>query len=87
MRREDWSCGCALWPDLRLPVFRRSQGGGPARELVIDLAGRPLHPPQHGLPLPAAAHVDWHGREVFSGESRTPNVESRVAEDRASFDG
>lgn len=73
--------------DHRVLVSRRFHGSGPARELVIDLAGRRLHPPQHGLPLPAAVHVDWHGREVFSGESRTPNVESRAAEDRAPFDG
>ncbi|MFJ4504073.1 phosphorothioated DNA-binding restriction endonuclease [Streptomyces sp. NPDC088864] len=41
-----------------------------AREHVIALAGRPLVGPQAGADLVAAAHRDWHTREVFRGAPR-----------------
>ncbi|WP_330239254.1 phosphorothioated DNA-binding restriction endonuclease [Streptomyces sp. NBC_00525] len=41
-----------------------------AREQVIALAGRPLVGPQAGADPVAAAHRDWHTREVFRGEPR-----------------
>ncbi|PZT72375.1 MULTISPECIES: phosphorothioated DNA-binding restriction endonuclease [unclassified Streptomyces] len=41
-----------------------------AREQVIALAGRPLVGPQAGADRVAAAHRDWHTREVFRGVPR-----------------
>jgi putative restriction endonuclease len=43
---------------------------GPARDLVIELAGRPVHEPQRGEPSPAEAHVEWHSSQVFRGPAR-----------------
>jgi putative restriction endonuclease len=71
--------------DHRVIVSRRFNGSGRARELIIDLAGKPLHPPQHGLPVPAADHLAWHGTEVFNGEARTPAADARATEDRPPF--
>ena len=71
--------------DHRVLVSRRFHGSGRARELVIDLAGKPLHAPQQGLPLPAGEYLAWHGTEVFSGEARSPAVDVLAAEDRAPF--
>ena len=73
--------------DHRVLVSRRFNGSGRARELVIDLAGKPLQAPQDGLPLLAAEYLTWHGAEVFSGEARTPAVDVLAAEDRAPFGG
>ncbi len=39
-----------------------------AAKRTYDLQGRQLHP-RRGTALPAAEHVDWHGREVFRGQS------------------
>lgn len=71
--------------DHRVLVSRRFNGSGRARELVIDLSGKPLHAPQHGLPLPAAQYLSWHGTEVFSGEARTAAADVLAAEDRGPF--
>lgn len=72
-------------PDHRVLVSRRFNGGVRARALVIDLAGRPLHTPQRGLPLPAATYLRWHDAEVFSGDPRIPAAEELAAEARPPF--
>ncbi|MFC7718821.1 phosphorothioated DNA-binding restriction endonuclease [Nonomuraea recticatena] len=36
-----------------------------ARDMVLSLAGRPAREPQSGLEGIEAAHIDWHGRQVF----------------------
>lgn len=72
-------------PDHRVLVSRRFTGGGRARRLVIDLAGKRLHAPQRGLPPPAANYLAWHSAEVFSGEARTSTGDVIAAEEPASF--
>jgi putative restriction endonuclease len=69
----------------RISVSHRFNGGRRARELIIDLAGRPLGRPQPGMPSPAAAHLAWHGREVFKGEERAWLPTDAAAEERAAF--
>ncbi len=55
----------------RVLVSQRFVGHSPAaREHVIALAGRPLVGPQPGAHPVAAAHRDWHARQVFHGEPR-----------------
>lgn len=55
----------------RILVSQRFVGHSPAaREHVISLAGRPLIGPQSGASPVAAAHRDWHTRQVFHGSSR-----------------
>lgn len=71
--------------DHRVIVSRRFNGSGRARELIIDLAGKPLYPPQHGLPAPAADHLAWHGTEVFNGEARTATADTLAAEEHGHF--
>lgn len=57
--------------DHRILVSQRFVGHSPAaREHVIALAGRPLIGPQPGSRPVAAAHRDWHARQVFHGEPR-----------------
>ncbi|AWT44769.1 MULTISPECIES: phosphorothioated DNA-binding restriction endonuclease [Streptomyces] len=57
--------------DHRILVSQRFVGHSPAaREHVIALAGRPLIGPQPGVRPVAAAHRDWHARQVFHGASR-----------------
>ncbi|MFI1955898.1 phosphorothioated DNA-binding restriction endonuclease [Streptomyces xinghaiensis] len=57
--------------DQRILVSQRFVGHSPAaREHVTALAGRPLIGPQPGSRPPAAAHRDWHTRQVFHGEPR-----------------
>ncbi|MGW3459888.1 phosphorothioated DNA-binding restriction endonuclease [Streptomyces olivaceoviridis] len=57
--------------DHRILVSQRFVGHSPAaREHVIALAGRPLIGPQPGSRPVAAAHRDWHTRQVFHGEPR-----------------
>ncbi|MHA4817112.1 phosphorothioated DNA-binding restriction endonuclease [Streptomyces aculeolatus] len=57
--------------DQRILVSQRFVGHSPAaREYVVALAGRPLVGPQPGARPVAAAHRDWHTREVFRGEPR-----------------
>ncbi|MFE1444717.1 phosphorothioated DNA-binding restriction endonuclease [Streptomyces olivaceoviridis] len=57
--------------DHRIVVSQRFVGHSPAaREHVIALAGRPLIGPQPGSRPVAAAHRDWHARQVFHGEPR-----------------
>ncbi|AEY90918.1 hypothetical protein SHJG_5651 [Streptomyces hygroscopicus subsp. jinggangensis 5008] len=57
--------------DHRILVSQRFVGHSPAaREHVIALAGRPLIGPQPGSRPIAAAHRDWHARQVFHGEPR-----------------
>ncbi|MZE81836.1 phosphorothioated DNA-binding restriction endonuclease [Streptomyces xinghaiensis] len=57
--------------DQRILVSQRFVGHSPAaREHVIALAGRPLIAPQPGSRPPAAAHRDWHTRQVFHGAPR-----------------
>ena len=72
-------------PQLRVTVSRHFHGGGRAKELIIDLTGRPLTGPQHGLPVPAAEHLAWHRSQVFKGEERT-ELEA-AAEGRGTYDG
>ncbi|WP_181785752.1 phosphorothioated DNA-binding restriction endonuclease [Streptomyces phytophilus] len=57
--------------DQRILVSQRFVGHSPAaREYVVALAGRPLVGPQPGARPVAAAHRDWHIRQVFRGEPR-----------------
>ncbi|KUN29194.1 restriction endonuclease [Streptomyces corchorusii] len=57
--------------DHRILVSQRFVGHSPAaREHVIALAGHPLIGPQPGSRPVAAAHRDWHARQVFHGEPR-----------------
>ncbi|MFI1835123.1 phosphorothioated DNA-binding restriction endonuclease [Streptomyces olivaceoviridis] len=57
--------------DHRILVSQRFVGhSSAAREHVIALAGRPLIGPQPGSRPVAAAHRDWHARQVFHGEPR-----------------
>ncbi|MFI7316762.1 phosphorothioated DNA-binding restriction endonuclease [Streptomyces venezuelae] len=57
--------------DHRILVSQRFVGHSPAaREHVIALAGRPLVGPQPGTRRVAAAHRNWHTRQVFHGEPR-----------------
>ena len=41
-----------------------------ARDLVLDLVGRPLGAPQPGEPEPETAHVTWHTEQVFKAPTR-----------------
>ncbi|MGV9251609.1 phosphorothioated DNA-binding restriction endonuclease [Streptomyces sp. NPDC003697] len=55
----------------RVLVSQRFVGhSAAAREHVTALAGRPLVGPQPGALPVAAAHRDWHTRQVFHGEPR-----------------
>lgn len=57
--------------DQRVLVSQRFVGHSrTAREQVIALAGRPLVGPQPGVRSVAAAHRDWHARQVFHGAPR-----------------
>ncbi|MEU2923480.1 phosphorothioated DNA-binding restriction endonuclease [Streptomyces sp. NPDC007251] len=57
--------------DQRILVSQRFVGhSAAAREHVIALAGRRLVGPQPGARPVAAAHRDWHARQVFHGEPR-----------------
>ncbi|GHH08885.1 phosphorothioated DNA-binding restriction endonuclease [Streptomyces rubradiris] len=57
--------------DHRVLVSRRFVGhSAAARQHVTALAGRPLTGPQPGTRPVAAAHRDWHTRQVFHGEPR-----------------
>ncbi|MEU4653249.1 phosphorothioated DNA-binding restriction endonuclease [Streptomyces sp. NPDC023723] len=57
--------------DHRILVSQRFVGHSPAaRTHVTALAGRPLIGPQPGARPVAAAHRDWHTRQVFHGEPR-----------------
>jgi putative restriction endonuclease len=57
--------------DLRILVSQRFVGRSPAaQQHVIALAGQPLVGPQPGTRPVAAAHRDWHTRQVFHGEPR-----------------
>ncbi|MFF9025397.1 phosphorothioated DNA-binding restriction endonuclease [Streptomyces eurythermus] len=57
--------------DHRVLVSRRFVGhSAAARQHVTALAGRPLTGPQPGTRRIAAAHRDWHTRQVFRGEPR-----------------
>ncbi|WP_181797155.1 phosphorothioated DNA-binding restriction endonuclease [Streptomyces sp. WELS2] len=60
-----------LGDDHRVLVSRRFVGhSAAARQHVTALAGRPLIGPQPGIRRVAAAHRDWHTRQVFHGEPR-----------------
>ncbi|MET8567148.1 phosphorothioated DNA-binding restriction endonuclease [Streptomyces sp. NPDC004783] len=55
--------------DRRVLVSQRFVGhSAAAREHVTALAGRPLVGPRPGARPVAAAHRDWHARQVFHGE-------------------
>ncbi|MEV5374575.1 phosphorothioated DNA-binding restriction endonuclease [Streptomyces nondiastaticus] len=55
----------------RVLVSQHFVGRSPAaREHVIALAGRSLIGPQPGARPVAAAHLDWHARQVFHGSPR-----------------
>ncbi|MEU3945833.1 phosphorothioated DNA-binding restriction endonuclease [Streptomyces sp. NPDC029526] len=57
--------------DLRILVSQRFVGhSSAAREQVTALAGRPVIGPQPGTAPLAAAHRDWHTRQVFHGDPR-----------------
>ncbi|MEE1941324.1 HNH endonuclease [Streptomyces sp. TRM 70361] len=57
--------------DHRVLVSQRFAGHSPAaREYVTALSGRPLLGPRSGTRPVAAAHRDWHLRQVFRGEPR-----------------
>ncbi|MFI2413394.1 phosphorothioated DNA-binding restriction endonuclease [Streptomyces sp. NPDC018947] len=57
--------------DRRVLVSQRFVGhSAAAREHVTALAGRPLVGPRPGARPVAAAHRDWHARQVFHGEPR-----------------
>ncbi|MGC9382442.1 phosphorothioated DNA-binding restriction endonuclease [Streptomyces sp. MH13] len=57
--------------DRRILVSQRFVGhSSAAREYVTALAGRTLVGPQPGTLPVAAAHRDWHARQVFRGEPR-----------------
>ncbi|GAB1337070.1 HNH endonuclease [Streptomyces sp. E-15] len=59
--------------DHRVLVSQRFVGhSAAAREHVTGLAGRALVGPQPGARRVAAAHRDWHVREVFHGEPVPP---------------
>ncbi|WP_318202010.1 phosphorothioated DNA-binding restriction endonuclease [Streptomyces sp. SCL15-4] len=60
-----------LGGDQRILVSQRFVGHSTAaHEHVIALAGRPLIGPRPGSRPLAAAHRDWHTRQVFHGEPR-----------------
>jgi putative restriction endonuclease len=46
--------------------------GRAAEELVLRLVGQPLLGPQPGHPVPADAHIAWHGDQVFRQPARVP---------------
>lgn len=71
----------------RIRVSRRFHGGARARALIIDLAGAPLRPPQAGLPSLAGEYLDWHSREVFSGNDRPLASQTLAAEAPTSYGG
>ena len=54
--------------DYRLKVSRLFTGRTPAAQIIYNLHGVELTP-RPGNALPAAAHVQWHNREVFKGEA------------------
>lgn len=59
----------------RISVSRSFTGRNEAsRYQVLALAGQPLLGPQAGRPAVAGPHREWHARQVFRGEPRTPAV-------------
>ncbi|WP_211347110.1 phosphorothioated DNA-binding restriction endonuclease [Saccharothrix australiensis] len=59
-----------LGDDLRIAVSARFTSRTTTGRSVYDLHDRPLRP-RPGTPVPAAAHVAWHTREVFKGPALT----------------
>ncbi len=55
-----------MTPDHTLAVSRHFVGrASSTRQLVFDLADRPLLEPQGGLDRPNDEHVAWHAKQVF----------------------
>jgi putative restriction endonuclease len=54
--------------DLRVLVSPLYVARSAAGQAVHTLHGSALRPPQPGQPAPTAAHVSWHGRQVFKGD-------------------
>lgn len=61
-----------LTSDHTISVSRKYVGRATAsRHLVLDLAGRPVRPPQTGLPHVLTGHIEWHTDQVFRRPART----------------
>lgn len=43
-----------------------------SHSMVLELSGRPVRPPQTGLPVVEPAHISWHAAQVFRGPAVTP---------------
>lgn len=54
----------------RIVVSREVHGGDSARQMLIDLHGKPMRPPQDRAWLPDPSFIRWHQAEVFKGEAR-----------------
>jgi putative restriction endonuclease len=54
----------------RILVSREVHGGDLARQILIELHGKPIRPPQDRLWLPDGEFIRWHRSEVFKGEAR-----------------
>ncbi|MET8140970.1 phosphorothioated DNA-binding restriction endonuclease [Sphaerisporangium sp. NPDC005288] len=65
-----------LTADRRITVSAKFAGRSPtAKAMVLDLAERPVRPPQPGLAPVEPANIEWHHRQVF----RTPARRSHPA--------
>ncbi|MFR9724353.1 phosphorothioated DNA-binding restriction endonuclease [Streptomyces sp. MS19] len=56
-----------LTADRHVRVSALYVAGSAAGRAVDELAGRPLAVPRPGIEPPAAAHIAWHGAQVFKG--------------------
>ena len=69
--------------DHRITVSQAFNGSRRAHEVIGDLNGASLQPPQAGMPRPAEMHRRWHEVEVFKGPSR--GVHAVAAEPPTSY--
>ncbi len=54
----------------RILVSREAHGGDFARQMLVELHGKPIRQPQDLAWLPGAEFIQWHHQEVFKGDAR-----------------
>jgi putative restriction endonuclease len=54
----------------KILISREVHGGDFARQMLIELHGKPIRQPQDLAWLPGAEFILWHHKEVFKGDAR-----------------